>query len=184
MRDGAVLYDLHMTPLMRRTLAKGHRDGCACPARTMEPLRLADSEVKLVALTRNQLESIAACARWAFVTARGTERVSLRGLMRRARGGIVWIDERTKMLSRPVDALSPRTELPRRNCSVNGAGVSIPPHENVATKAGRRAVADELSAIAETVDAVWSCETGTPRGESPAQVLVDELEELAERLRA
>ena len=64
------------------------------------------------------------------------------------------------------------------------SGPALLPQENVATKTGRRSVGDELSEIAETVDVVFSCDLGTPRGESPAQVLVDELEELAERLRA
>lgn len=159
MGDRAVRYDLHMSALMRCTLARHHREDCACPARTKKPLLLPDAEVKLVALTRDELESIAACARWAFVLARGTERRSLRGLMRRTKAGIDWIDEQQMR-------------------------AGIPPHENVATKAGRRAVADELSEIAATVDEVWSCETNSPRGQSPAQVLVDELEELAERLRA
>ena len=53
------------------------------------------------------------------------------------------------------------------------------PEDNVATKIGRRAIADELEGIANDVDQVMSCNWGT----GAAQCLVDELTDIAERLR-
>lgn len=57
------------------------------------------------------------------------------------------------------------------------------PAENVATKTGRRTIAAELDLICDNLDLAFACDTGTPRGESPAQVLIDELQDIADRLR-
>ena len=73
----------------------------------------------------------------------------------------------------------PRGRTPQQPRSETG----LPPAENVATKTGRRTIANELDLICDNLDLVFACDTGTPRGQSPAQVLIDELQDIADRLR-
>ena len=73
----------------------------------------------------------------------------------------------------------PRGHTPEKPRSTTG----LLPAENVATKTGRRTIASELDLICDNLDLVFSCDSGTPRGESPAQVLIDELQDIADRLR-
>ena len=111
-----VVYDLPVSALMRQTLSRQHREGCCCPTMMRPPVGAPGIDVTLESATRDELESLAACARLSLAMAHGPERNSLHGLVRRAKSGIVWIEERTKRLGLAPDEQRPwATHDPRRD---------------------------------------------------------------------
>lgn len=59
----------------------------------------------------------------------------------------------------------------------------VPPAENVATKAGRRAISDQIESMCDDLELVFTAEHGRPFGEPVTKALTDELMDIAERLR-
>ena len=95
-------YALRVTAMMRLSL-KYHREGCCCPGSMRLPIArdCVVADATLNAASGDELASIADCARFSLLQgATGTERNSLWGLVRRAKSGVVWIEERTRMLQR------------------------------------------------------------------------------------
>ena len=102
MPPACATYALAVTARMRLSL-KRHREDCCCPGSMRLPFACdcVITDATLDSVSENELLSIADCARFSLLQgATGTARNSLWGLVRRAKSGVVWIDERTRMLQR------------------------------------------------------------------------------------